>query len=72
MNHTPALLIAILATCALTLGLVAFRDTGTATNAPAPTATPVRMLICEEDEDIVITIGENGLHRGFCQQVIAR
>ena len=46
MNHTPALLIAILATCALTLGLVAFRNTGT--NPYSQRAFP-----CHEDEALI-------------------
>ena len=32
----------------------------------------VRELHCFEDEDIVITLGQNGLPFGYCEQVIER
>lgn len=34
--------------------------------------TSYHELICQEDEDIVITLGENGLPYAFCKQVIER
>lgn len=35
-------------------------------------ASITRELRCQEDEDIVVSLGDNGLPYGFCQQVIER
>jgi hypothetical protein len=52
-------------------GWVAFGDD----NPTGEVGTPewiTRELHCEEDEDIVITLGSNNLPYAFCEQVIER
>lgn len=44
-------------------------DLSTPTSIPV-TLEPVRWLSCTEDEQIVISLGENGLPYAYCQKVV--